>query len=123
MGRVLFDHAAHTRSCMWFEQWFLDAHSHNTLRGSYCNLESPHQGGNSALVALVRRAVGEREFFIDNLLVRIHFIIEMILVDRLCAMGVWSCCCAPPVHRATRYGVYLHMQVQGLPESKVHRAL
>ena len=30
----------------------------------------------------------EEEFFIDNLLVRIHFIIEMILVDRLCAMGV-----------------------------------
>jgi hypothetical protein len=31
----------------------------------------------------------EREFFIDNLLVRIHFIIEIILVDRPCAMGVW----------------------------------
>ena len=30
----------------------------------------------------------QREFFIDNLLVRIHFIIEMILVDRPCAMGV-----------------------------------
>ena len=30
----------------------------------------------------------EREFFIDNLLVQIHFIIEMILVDRPCAMGV-----------------------------------
>ena len=29
----------------------------------------------------------EREFFIDNLLVRIHLIIEMILVDRPCAMG------------------------------------
>jgi hypothetical protein len=28
----------------------------------------------------------EREFFIDNLLVRIHPIIEMISVDRLCAM-------------------------------------
>jgi len=27
-------------------------------------------------------------FFIDNLLVRIHLIIEMILVDRPCAMGV-----------------------------------
>jgi len=32
--------------------------------------------------------VPEREFFIDNLLVRIHLIIEMILVDRPCAMGV-----------------------------------
>ena len=30
----------------------------------------------------------EREIFIDNLLVRIHLIIEMILVDRPCAMGV-----------------------------------
>ena len=30
----------------------------------------------------------EREFFIDNLLVRIHLIVEMILVDWLCAMGV-----------------------------------
>jgi len=30
----------------------------------------------------------EREFFIDNLLVRIHLIIEIILVDRPCAMGV-----------------------------------
>jgi hypothetical protein len=28
------------------------------------------------------------EFVIDNLLVRIHFIIQMILVDRPCAMGV-----------------------------------
>ena len=30
----------------------------------------------------------EEEFFIDNLLVRIHLIIEMILVDRPCAMVV-----------------------------------
>jgi len=30
----------------------------------------------------------EREFFIDNLLVRIHLIIVMNLVDRPCAMGV-----------------------------------
>ena len=30
----------------------------------------------------------EREIFIDNLLVRIHLIIEMILVDRPRAMGV-----------------------------------
>ena len=30
----------------------------------------------------------EREFFIDNLLVQIHLIIEMILVDRPCAIGV-----------------------------------
>jgi len=32
--------------------------------------------------------VVEREFFSDNLLARIHLIIEMILVDRPCAMGV-----------------------------------
>jgi hypothetical protein len=30
----------------------------------------------------------EGELFIDNLLVRIHLIIEMILVDRPCAMEV-----------------------------------
>ena len=30
----------------------------------------------------------EREFFIDNLLVRVHSIVEMILVDRPCAVGV-----------------------------------
>jgi len=30
----------------------------------------------------------EREFFIDNLLVQIHLIVEMILLDRPCAMGV-----------------------------------
>ena len=35
-----------------------------------------------------RKVQREREFFIDNLLVRIHLIIEMILVDRPCAMGV-----------------------------------
>ena len=31
---------------------------------------------------------GERDFFIDNLLIRIHLIIEMILVNPPCAMGV-----------------------------------
>ena len=30
----------------------------------------------------------ERQFLVDNLLVRIHLIIVMILVDRPCAMGV-----------------------------------
>ena len=30
----------------------------------------------------------EREIFIDNLLVRVHIIIEMISVDRPCATGV-----------------------------------
>ena len=36
----------------------------------------------------VTKFAPEREFFIDNLLVRIHLIIEMIIVDRPCAMGV-----------------------------------
>ena len=31
--------------------------------------------------------MSEREFFVDNILVRIHSINEMILVDRPCAMG------------------------------------
>ena len=30
----------------------------------------------------------QREFFIDNLLVRIHLIIEISIVDRPCGMGV-----------------------------------
>ena len=30
----------------------------------------------------------KKEFFVDNLLVRIHLIIEIISVDRPCAMGV-----------------------------------
>ena len=30
----------------------------------------------------------EREFFVDNLLVQIHSIIEMILVDGPCAVGI-----------------------------------
>jgi hypothetical protein len=35
-----------------------------------------------------RTAPFQREFFIDNLLVQIHLIIEMILVDRPYTMGV-----------------------------------
>ena len=38
-------------------------------------------------LARCAKVSSEREFFIDNLLVRIHSIIEMILVDRPCAMG------------------------------------
>ena len=41
-----------------------------------------------AIAPIVNRSTcQEGEFFIDNLLVRIHLIIEMILVDRPCAMG------------------------------------
>ena len=31
----------------------------------------------------------KREFFIDNLLVRVHSIIELVLVDRPCAVWIW----------------------------------
>jgi len=46
--------------------------------------------GHVLVARLLRglRRLREREFFIDNLLVRIHFIVEMILVNRPCAMGV-----------------------------------
>jgi len=37
---------------------------------------------------MTTRPWSEREFFIDNLLVRIHFVIRMISVDRPCAMAV-----------------------------------
>ena len=40
------------------------------------------------LAGRVAGAGAEREFFIDNLVVRIHLIIEMILVDRPRAIGV-----------------------------------
>ena len=46
-----------------------------------CSLKKPSPGN-------VAWADEEREFFVDNLLVRIHLIIEMILVDRPCAMRV-----------------------------------
>ena len=34
------------------------------------------------------QASRKRDFFIDDLLVRIHFIIEMVSVDRPCAMRI-----------------------------------
>ena len=45
------------------------------------------KGGGCNLHLEPRSAPREREFFIDNLLVRVHLIIEMILVDQPCAMG------------------------------------
>ena len=47
-------------------------------------------GGNQLLSVLRPNLRGgkEREFFVDDLMVRIHLIIVMILVDRPCAMGV-----------------------------------
>ena len=49
--------------------------------------------GNACTVLAFALAVGscprrERDLFIDKLLARIHFNIEMILVDRPCAVGV-----------------------------------
>ena len=40
-------------------------------------------------IGIFATEVREREFFIDNLLVRIHIFIVMILVARPCAIGVW----------------------------------
>ena len=39
-------------------------------------------------IPLDQHVLPERDFFIDNLLVRIHLIVVMILVDRPCATGV-----------------------------------
>ena len=54
-----------------------------------------HLGQSDALTVWVEpraldpsEVLPEGEFIIDNLLVRIHLIIEMILVDWPCAMGV-----------------------------------
>ena len=44
--------------------------------------------GHAAAERTPHPAVPENEFCIDNLLVRIHLIIEMIVEDRPCAMGV-----------------------------------
>ena len=54
-----------------------------SLRSSYMGLSPGAHTPDKIMVAVV-----EREFLVDNLLVRIHLIIEMILVDRPCAMGV-----------------------------------
>ena len=72
-------------------------HVKGVRRKQVAVLAAPHCGearrqpdgtlfGNISLNGLCPR---ERDFFIDNLLVRIHLIIEMILVDRPCAMGFW----------------------------------
>ena len=47
------------------------------------------RGGGVELVAALSTSRREREFFIDNLLVRIHLIMsQMFLVDQPRAMGV-----------------------------------
>jgi len=47
-----------------------------------------HRFGKPGLFPVPKLAGGEREIFIDNLLVRVHWITEMIVVQRPCAMGV-----------------------------------
>ena len=59
---------------------------HHLSRGDEVGGEVRHPSITFAHVAAPDHR--ERKFFIDNLLVRIHFIIEMALVDRPCAMGV-----------------------------------
>ena len=46
------------------------------------------EGPDTAWAGPLPSEEGEREFLIDNLPVQFHLIIEMILVDRPCAMGV-----------------------------------
>ena len=70
-----------------------DHGEHGGLPGAPHQLLQPAEGDQPQLLPRFlpdpRRGLQgtEREFFIDNLLVRIHLIIEMILVDRPCAMG------------------------------------
>ena len=49
-----------------------------------------HAEAHGGVLAMAGKTITpkEREFLIDNLLVRVYLIIEMILVDRHCAMGV-----------------------------------
>ena len=56
------------------------------MRGRYREREREQAREREGLPP--HRACEARDFFIDNLLVRAHYIIEMILVDRPCAMGV-----------------------------------
>jgi len=51
---------------------------------------SHHSHLSSVPLAITPPRLPEREFFIDNLLVRVHLFVEMILVDRPCAIGVWD---------------------------------
>ena len=49
----------------------------------------PPQSVDTRRVLLLKGSrLRDKEFFVDNLSVRIYFIIEMILVDRPCSMGV-----------------------------------
>jgi len=49
---------------------------------------APNAGASLFLSLRVGARLGEEEFFINNLLVQIHLIIDMISEDRPCAMEV-----------------------------------
>ena len=73
---------------------YIHTHTHIAYEG---NLYSPAKSQAGEYLGEIDEELGytphprEKEFFIDTLLVRIHFIIEMILVDQPCAMGAaWS---------------------------------
>ena len=80
-------HALHPQTCVVV-----------TEAGSYFRLidscitqlkaQGPSRTCNESKEEETKNTPSERDFFIDNLLVRICLIIEMILVDRPCAMGV-----------------------------------
>ena len=75
MLTCLFASKPHPPVCRW-----------NLPRGvAYANI---HGLNASAWFCDIVSPSTEREFCIDNLLVRIHLIIEMVLVHRPCAMGV-----------------------------------
>ena len=53
-----------------------------------CVLPCTYDSCRKRATQTVTPTLPEREFVINNLLVQIHPIIEIILVDRPCAMGV-----------------------------------
>jgi len=59
---------------------------HSTL--GLREIQKKKKDGGRAGARTLGKGCREREFFIDNLMVRIHLILERILVDRPCAMGV-----------------------------------
>jgi hypothetical protein len=63
--------------------WYSETPTYDR-RGHLRTLENIPENTKRTRITLDR----EKEFFIDNLLVRVLLIIEMILLDRPCAMGV-----------------------------------
>ena len=67
---------------------FAQAQIRSSISLSQGALEEVHGGIRDGRLLQNIKVQRQREFFIDNLLVRIHLIIEMILVNRPCAMTV-----------------------------------